>query len=296
MLNACEPCVYVHNVPCNVCAIDAHTSTSTFGVHFARARARTRLRLAKTTRGRVFVRSRIHRRSPPPAAPPPPSPIPTPLSLPYPLRRRPGGGRDDETNVAIISRRDGGAGGWGGGRGRGGGIRRERVGKGTCLSSGVLVHADGHGLMTTVEFPCNPLRALSPHDTYRGWNSDAHAIAALPRRHHVGYARHVMLWNSRVYPSASSAGEGGREGWEGGREAEIAARGEKNRADGRALARILANPARRAAIPARRSVLTKAIARCDIGYHLEVSSRAPRALTVPLLLADPPSLCAVIMP
>jgi len=83
---------------------------------------------------------------------------------------------------------------------------RERVGKGTCLSSGVLVHADGHGLMTTAEFPCNPLRALSPHDTYRGWNSDAHAITALPRRHHVGYARHVMLWNSRVYPSASSAG------------------------------------------------------------------------------------------
>ena len=34
---------------------------------------------------------------------------------------------------------------------------------------------DGHGLMTTVEFPCNPLRTLSPHDTYRGWNSDAHA-------------------------------------------------------------------------------------------------------------------------
>jgi len=86
MLNACEPCVYVHNVPCNVCAIDAHTSTSTFGVHFARARARTRLRLAKTTRGRVFVRSRIHRRSPPPAAPPhlplslPPYPSPTPCA------------------------------------------------------------------------------------------------------------------------------------------------------------------------------------------------------------------------
>jgi len=51
---------------------------------------------------------------------------------------------------------------------------------------------DGHGLMTTVEFPCNPLRTLSPHDTYRGWNSDAHATM-LPRRRHVGYVHHVML-------------------------------------------------------------------------------------------------------
>ena len=39
----------------------------------------------------------------------------------------------------------------------------------------------------------NPLRTLRPHDTYRGWNSDTHAIAASPRQHHVGYARHVIF-------------------------------------------------------------------------------------------------------
>lgn len=64
---------------------------------------------------------------------------------------------------------------------------------------------DGHGLMTTVEFPCaTPCeRSLSPHDTYRGWNSDAHAIAVLPRQRHVGYVHHVML-TQEPSPSASS--------------------------------------------------------------------------------------------
>lgn len=58
--------------------------------------------------------------------------------------------------------------------------------------------------MTTVEFPCNnPLRALSPHDTYRGRNSDAHAIAMLPLRRHVGYVHHVMLAR-QPSPSISS--------------------------------------------------------------------------------------------
>lgn len=33
----------------------------------------------------------------------------------------------------------------------------------------------GHGLMTTIEFPCsNPLRAFSPHDTYRGGGIPMH--------------------------------------------------------------------------------------------------------------------------
>lgn len=63
---------------------------------------------------------------------------------------------------------------------------------------------DGHGLMTTIEFPCsNPLRAFSPHDTYRGRNSDAHAITMLPLRRHVGYVHHVMLTRP-LSPSISS--------------------------------------------------------------------------------------------
>lgn len=75
---------------------------------------------------------------------------------------------------------------------------------------------DGHGLMTTVEFPCsNPLRALSPHDTYRGRNSDAHAIAMLPLRRHVGYVQHVMF-TRQLSPFVSSmlfpgGGGGGRD-------------------------------------------------------------------------------------
>jgi len=54
MLNACEPCVYVHNVPCNVCAgIDAHVDEYLRRAFRSRSRAYAFARLAKTTRERV---------------------------------------------------------------------------------------------------------------------------------------------------------------------------------------------------------------------------------------------------
>lgn len=53
---------------------------------------------------------------------------------------------------------------------------------------------DGHGLMTTVEFPCNPLRTRSHHMTPTGGGIPMHMpLLCAPRQRHVGYVRHVML-------------------------------------------------------------------------------------------------------
>jgi len=56
MLNACEPCVYIHDGP--PCAPLTRVSISAY-VLLARVRVSTHLRLGKTTKVAVFVRLRI---------------------------------------------------------------------------------------------------------------------------------------------------------------------------------------------------------------------------------------------
>lgn len=155
MLNACEPCVYIHDEP--PCAPPTRVSTPAY-VSLARVRVSTRLCLGKTTDAAVFVRLRMRVTATKYAYPPHTYVV----------------GIMTKRMLHII-------------------FYTKRVKSVRAYISVVRAYiCDGHGLMTTVEFPCNPLRALSPHDTYRGWNSDAHAIM-LPRRRHVGYVHHVML-------------------------------------------------------------------------------------------------------
>lgn len=151
-----------------VCAADARVGATarTFRLRLC---AYTRLRLGETRRGRAcVVADACYGRG-------------WCTTIPSPRRH------NDETNVAIILYR--------GGRSR---TYLERRWRCVCVS-------DGHGLMTAVEFPYNPLRALSPHDTHGGveFRCTCHCYV-VSRQRHVGYVHHVII-TRKLSPLTSSA-------------------------------------------------------------------------------------------